>query len=316
MTIANTLSSKTESQSMAIDSNALNGLKRVAQDNSPEAIKKVAKQFEAVFVNMVLKSMREATSQDSPFDNEQSRTFTSMLDQQLSQNMSEKGIGLADVLTRQLTKTATLTPEEMQHMMGDTQKNIQQIFEQREEQLNKPTSNISPNILPSTNIPPNISDKQSQHLNPVERFNNLLEADAKAVSRSTGIPAHLMLGQAALETGWGKREIKAADGSNSFNLFGIKATGNWTGQVASTTTTEYINGVKQTRVEKFRAYDSYAESFADFAKLMQQNPRYQHVMNNTHDINGYAVAMQQAGYATDPNYASKLASVIKKVVSS
>ncbi len=321
MTIANTLGNATESQSMAMDSNALNGLKRAAQDNSPEAIKKVAKQFEAVFVNMVLKSMREATSQDSPFDNEQSRTFTSMLDQQLSQNMSERGIGLADVLTRQLTKTATLTPEEMQQMMGDTQTRLQQIFEQREQPLNQPTSNISPNILPSlnsapSNTAPSISDKQSQYQSPVERFNHMLEADAKAVSRSTGIPAHLMLGQAALETGWGKREIKAADGSNSFNLFGIKATGSWTGKVASTTTTEYINGVKQTRVEKFRAYDSYAESFADFAKLMQQNPRYQHVMNNTHDINGYANAMQQAGYATDPNYANKLASVIKKVVSS
>lgn len=310
MTIANSLGNATSSQSMAIDSNALNGLKRAAQDNSPEAIKKVAKQFEAVFVNMVLKSMREATSQDSPFDNEQSRTFTSMLDQQLSQNMSEKGIGLADVLTRQLTKTATLTPEEMQQMLGNSQTSLQQIFEQRDQELNQSTPNIAPAISP-TNI-----DKQSHNQSTVQQFNNKLEAHAKAVSASTGIPAHLMLGQAALETGWGKREIKAADGSNSFNLFGIKATGNWNGKVAETTTTEYINGVKQTRVEKFRAYDSYEASFADFAKLMQQNPRYQNVMNNTHDINGYANAMQQAGYATDPNYANKLASVIKKVVSS
>lgn len=136
---------------------------------------------------------------------------------------------------------------------------------------------------------------------------------AEAASRATGMPVHLMLGQAALESGWGKREIKAPDGSSSHNLFGIKATGDWNGKVVETTTTEYVHGVKQKRIEKFRAYDSYADSFKDFANLMQTNPRYKTVVANMHNVNTYALAMQNAGYATDPNYATKLANIIQKV---
>ena len=136
---------------------------------------------------------------------------------------------------------------------------------------------------------------------------------AEEASRATGVPAHLMLGQAALESGWGKHELKAADGTPSNNLFGIKANDSWDGKVVEATTTEYFNGVKQKRIEKFRAYDSYADSFKDFANLMRNNPRYENVMANLQDVNAYAQSMQKAGYATDPNYASKLASVIQKV---
>jgi len=144
-------------------------------------------------------------------------------------------------------------------------------------------------------------------------FRERMAQHAEAASRATGVPAHLMLGQAALESGWGKREIKAQDGSTSHNLFGIKATGDWKGKVAETTTTEYVHGVKQKRVEKFRAYDNYADSFKDFANQMRNNPRYKDVVANMQDVNNYALAMQNAGYATDPNYAIKLASVIHKV---
>jgi flagellar protein FlgJ len=136
---------------------------------------------------------------------------------------------------------------------------------------------------------------------------------AEEASRTTGVPAHLMLGQAALESGWGKRELKGADGTPSNNLFGIKASGNWDGKVIEATTTEYVHGVKQKRIEKFRAYDSYTDSFKDFANMMSNNPRYNKVMANLDSVNSYAQAMQNAGYATDPNYASKLANVIQKV---
>jgi flagellar protein FlgJ len=104
------------------------------------------------------------------------------------------------------------------------------------------------------------------------------------------------------------------DGTQSFNLFGIKATQNWTGKVVEASTTEYINGVKQKRIEKFRAYDSYADSFKDFANLIKNNARYQHAVANVDNITQYAKAMKQAGYATDPNYAHKLASTIQKVI--
>ncbi len=107
-----------------------------------------------------------------------------------------------------------------------------------------------------------------------------LASEAEEASRSTGIPAKFMLGQAALESGWGKRQIVAADGTPSHNLFGIKATGNWNGRVVEAVTTEYVNGVPQKKVEKFRAYDSYADSFRDYAQLMRSNPRYENVLAN------------------------------------
>ncbi len=299
---------------LAFDANSLNKLKTSAKDNSPEAIKEVAKQFEAVFINMVMKSMRAASPQDGIFDNEQSRTFTAMLDQQLSGNLASKGVGLADILTRQLTKVSNSTTQAMEQAVSDDSGANAKPME-----LNRyipgllkdagyvTTPAAAPASINKGLAKPDDLDGQAA------AFHQRLSRDAVAASRATGMPANYMLGQAALETGWGRREIKGSDGTNSHNLFGIKATGGWKGKVVETTTTEYINGVKQKRVEKFRAYDSYAESFKDFANLIQNNPRYKQVMDNVDSIRGYARALQNAGYATDPNYANKLASVINKV---
>lgn len=305
------------SGNLAFDANSLNKLKHAAADNSPEAVKEVAKQFEAVFINMVMKSMRAATPQDGLFDNEQSKTFTAMLDQQLSNNLASKGVGLADILTRQLTKVSNSSTDAMEQAVSDNSdpKPNGLGFNQMIPTLLKQSPYA--NTLPATNVSPAPIEHQLKKSSELDgaaaTFHGRLKNDAIAASRATGMPANYMLGQAALETGWGRREIKGSDGTNSHNLFGIKATGGWKGKVVETTTTEYINGVKQKRVEKFRAYDSYAESFKDFAKLIQNNPRYEAVMENVNSIKGYAQALQNAGYATDPNYASKLASVINKV---
>jgi flagellar protein FlgJ len=121
-----------------------------------------------------------------------------------------------------------------------------------------------------------------------------------------------MLGQAALESGWGKHEIKALDGSTSHNVFGIKASGNWKGRTVEAMTTEYVNGVAYQKVEKFRAYDSYSDAFKDYAKLIRDNPRYQSVLQNGGDASQFAHALQKAGYATDPQYAQKLTKVIQQ----
>jgi len=313
---------------VAFDANGLNDLKQAAKENSPEAIKGVAKQFEAIFMNMMLKSMRDASPQDSPFDNEQSRTFTSMLDQQLSSNLASKGLGLADVLARQLTKGGYAANNAMQQAVSSDQPAASATEQSSATLLNTPylpnTTKVTEqgkvieqSVVPAYAIP---ADGKIINLKPLSDsasdFQNRMQQHADEASRATGVPAHLMMGQAALESGWGKREIKAADGTSSNNLFGIKATGNWDGKVVEATTTEYINGVKQKRIEKFRAYDSYADSFKDFANMMRNNPRYENVMSNLQDVNGYAQAMQKAGYATDPNYAAKLASVIQKVTSS
>jgi flagellar rod assembly protein/muramidase FlgJ len=135
-------------------------------------------------------------------------------------------------------------------------------------------------------------------------------AAAQKTEAASGIPAHYMLAQAALETGWGRREIRGADGRNSFNLFGIRTGANWRGPSVDIMTTEYVNGVPERMVGRFRAYSSYEESFADYARLISQSPRYAQVMKNTGDPVAFASALQRAGYATGPHYASALASLI------
>jgi len=254
---------------LAFDANSLNNLKRSAQDNSPEAVKEVAKQFEA---------------------------------------------GLAEILTRQLTKVANSTTDAMEQAVtgddwvkpDDVKLNTHMPTLLQSAYANIEAKKPSAPTAATLEKPAGLTGKTAE-------FHDRMAQHAVKASRETGMPANYMLGQAALETGWGRREIKASNGAPSYNLFGIKATGGWKGKVAETVTTEYINGVKQKRVEKFRAYDSYADSFKDFANLIQNNPRYKAVMGNVNSVSGYANALQNAGYATDPNYANKLASVINKV---
>jgi flagellar protein FlgJ len=290
---------------LAFDANSLNQLKFSSKSDSPEAIMAVAKQFEAVFVNMMLKSMRDATPQESMFDNEQSRTFTAMLDQQLSQSIASKGIGLADVLARQLSKTGVTpgaNPDQDDGVSAALPYNNALLPQKAVQMYTDPDQRNGNSNTASGN-------------GNADAFQDMMAPHANEASRTSGIPANYMLGQAALESGWGKRMIRGTNGENSFNLFGIKATAGWTGKTVDAVTTEYVNGVKQTRVEKFRAYDSYADSFKDFANLISSNPRYGNAMSNLHDVNAYAQGLQNGGYATDPDYASKLISVIRKVSS-
>jgi flagellar protein FlgJ len=308
----------------AFDANSLNSLKQAARENSPEAIKGVAKQFEAIFMNMMLKSMRDASPKDNPFDNETSRTFTSMLDQQLSSNLSSKGLGLADILAKQLSHGtyANASNDALQQAVEDDKTTPVNSNPLNQSTIFKPylpnITHINPQKAMSADLGSSALKQPSIRSldDSSSEFQNRMVRHAAEASRTTGIPANLMLGQAALESGWGKRELKGADGTPSYNLFGIKATGNWDGKVVEATTTEYINGVKQKRIEKFRAYDSYADSFKDFASMIRNNPRYENVLANLQDVNAYAQAMQKSGYATDPNYASKLSSVIQKIASS
>jgi flagellar protein FlgJ len=292
------------SDHLAIDAKGLDSLRRSARENSPEALKNAAKQFEALFMNMVMKSMREASPQDSLVDNDQSRMYTSMLDQQMTQNLASKGVGLAEVLIRQLS--TTMAAQGLPPADGETS----QVFDATSAEAKK----FNP-WQPAPMQPAAVEKSDSSQPAHVQAFRERLTAHAEEASRSTGIPAKFMLGQAALESGWGKREIRGTDGSTSHNLFGIKATGNWKGKVVEAVTTEYVNGVPQKRIEKFRAYDSYADSFRDYANLLRKNPRYENVLANAQDVNGFAQGLQRAGYATDPNYAAKLTRLIQQNLS-
>jgi len=298
----------------ALDVKGTAELQRAARQNSPEALKTAAKQFEALFMNMVMKSMRDATPQEGMFDSQQSRMYTSMLDQQISQSLASRGVGLADVLIRQLSNNRTmqgLPAEDPAQSKNATPDAPQMSFSDSDASAPVQSSRLKNSEAAAS------SGVRSQINRPahVQAFQEKLAAHAEEASRTTGIPAKFMLGQAALESGWGKREIVAADGARSHNLFGIKATSGWKGRVVEATTTEYVNGVPQRKVEKFRAYDSYADSFRDYARMLKKNPRYENVLANARDAVGFANGLQRAGYATDPHYASKLARIINQTLS-
>ena len=297
------------SQQLAIDTKSMGSLQRAARDNSPEAVKAAATQFEAMFLNMVMKSMREASVGEGVFDSEQSRTYTSMLDQQFSQGMASRGIGLADVLARQLSPQRPPMELPGSGEASTTSPLTPASFNRTPPREAPALSAAIDRVAPSSEQPRRVRSKQPAH---VQEFQTRLAHHAEQASQTTGIPAKFILAQAALESGWGKREIVAADGTRSHNLFGIKATKGWKGKVIEVPTTEYVNGVPQRKMQKFRAYDSYTDAFRDYAKLLSNNPRYQGVIAQGQDAVGFASQLQRAGYATDPNYAAKLTKIIQR----
>ena len=298
---------------LATDINSLNGLKNQANANNPQAAREAAKQLESLFMHEMIKSMRQATMKSGLLDNDSSKLADSMMDQQLSVSMSGMPGGLADAITTQIARSMGIDP-------ADAGVNPATSLGGSERNFNIP-STVSfagrsaryPGLSGTSPLGGNTAFLDAYAPSPKGRDNFVQshEAAAQRVARESGIPASYMLGQAGHETGWGKSEIRGDNGSNSFNLFGIKATGGWTGKVAEITTTEYVDGVPQKVKAKFRAYDSYEDSFRDYARLITENPRYSKAMQSTGNARSYATALQNAGYATDPLYASKLSRAIE-----
>ncbi|MEI6732378.1 MAG: flagellar assembly peptidoglycan hydrolase FlgJ [Comamonadaceae bacterium] len=293
---------------LALDGRSLDTLRAQARHNPDQALKAVSVQFEAVFLQALLKSMRDATPQEGLMDSDSTRMYTSMLDQQMAQSLSARGIGLADVMLRQLRRTQQADPGSTPAALTPTAP------------VALPASDVSAAVsspvreqsLPmASELPPVPADAMASAANgnPGPDFLSRMKTYALQAANATGIPAHFLLGQAALESGWGKREIRAADGSPSYNVFGIKAGANWKGATVDVMTTEYTAGVPRKTVQKFRAYASYAEAFQNYASLMQGNPRYAAVLKQS-DGAGFAQGLQRAGYATDPRYAEKLTQVL------
>ncbi|MBO2913752.1 flagellar assembly peptidoglycan hydrolase FlgJ [Enterobacter sichuanensis] len=277
----------------AFDVRSLDTLKREAGRQSPGALKAAAKQMEGIFVQMMMKSMRDATFKDDLLNSQSSEMYTAMHDQQVAQNIAGSGqLGFADLIVRQLG--------------GEVD---EPIVSTPGRDLLRPGLSATPATGPLRLPAPVSFAKPAEGAHP---FIARLLRPAQAAAQQSGLHPHLILAQAALESGWGKREIPAADGSPSHNLFGIKATGDWQGKTTEITTTEYINGVKQKVKAAFRVYDSYEHALADYAKLLTRNPRYRGVVQSDSPEQG-AKALQAGGYATDPAYAKKLITIIQKV---
>ncbi|CAM3630216.1 flagellar assembly peptidoglycan hydrolase FlgJ [Paracidovorax anthurii] len=280
--------SPSATNALAVDARSLNALKFEAGQNNPQAAKEAAKQFESLFMREMIKSMREATMKSGLMDGAQADLGTDMLDQQLSVQMSGLPGGLSEAIQRQLTR-----------QIGNGTEAAPTFSPPSTLSMATPASRGAAATNAYAPAPKGRDGFVQHHREAAER-----------VAQESGIPASFMLGQAGHETGWGKSEIRAKDGSNSFNLFGIKAGKGWTGKVAEITTTEYVNGTPRKVTAKFRAYDSYEDSFKDYARLINDNPRYEKAREKTHSAVAYAAELQKAGYATDPDYANKLSRAI------
>jgi flagellar protein FlgJ len=275
------------------DATSIAALRSAAARDPKAAIRETAKQFEALFMQQLMKSMREATVSSGMLDNAGSQLGTEMLDTQYANKMSGLPGGLAAAIARQLER---------------------QLGSGAAAALAAPAPAAG---AAGTSSPTEATPFSSRQIDFIRAHQDAARG-AEAVS---GIPAAFTVAQAAHESAWGQREIRNADGTSSHNLFGIKAGSGWSGPVAEITTTEYVGGEAQKVTAKFRAYASYGESFRDYAKLMKESPRYAGVVAqaaqapaSAASAQGFAQGLQRAGYATDPAYAGKLARLINSTL--
>lgn len=283
-------------------------------DASKAALKKAAAQFEAIFTQMLLKSMRKANEafedKESPLNSSSVKFFEDMHDQQLSTELSSNGsLGLADLIVQQLSPDGkTFMPGSVlrttNDFLSDMRAGSSLPYTQNEE---KAAVNVQ-NDKTDSKVP----EASSAPFESAEEFVTTVWEHAKTAAQKIGLNPAVMVAQAALETGWGKHIINKSDGNSSNNLFNIKSDKSWDGEKASKVTLEFEQGTPVKKQASFRAYDSIKESVNDFVDFLTQNPRYQEALQNTAKPSEFLDSLQKAGYATDPNYASK----IKKVLNS
>lgn len=265
--------------SLYADPAALGALRRDAAAQTPEALRETAKQFESLFTSLLLKSMRESLPGD-PFGSDQQDFYQDMFDQQLATQLSNgKGLGLADVLVRQLMQGSGSAPD----AAGPA----------------APGSSTQG----SGQWPPRNADEFVRQIRPA----------ATAAARELGVDADTIIAHAALETGWGRSMPTGADGRPSFNLFGIKAGSGWKGAVHQSATKEFTGGRMQEVTDGFRAYSSTEQSIRDYVGLLKNNPRYAGALDTGSDAAAFARGLARGGYATDPDYVTKLTAVAARL---
>ena len=268
---------------MYTDMAGLARLRAQASQKSPEANKEVARQFEALFIQTMLKAMREASQLSEITDGEQTRFYQDMYDKQIALDLARKdGIGLASIIERQLA--------------GEP-----------------PGSSELPARVPAkaTKVSAVVTPAEWQPTSPEAFIQDLWPHAAKS-AQELGVSADVLIAQAALETGWGRKMIHDRQGNNSFNLFGIKADRNWQGEQVTVPTVEYRDGIAQRENAAFRSYASLEDGLNDYVEFLKQNPRYQQALENVGSAEVFLQELQLAGYATDPAYADKIGDIMRR----
>tara|TARA_R110001583_G_scaffold169045_1_gene321935 strand:- start:53 stop:1009 length:957 start_codon:yes stop_codon:yes gene_type:complete len=289
----------------ANDIQGLDKLRRAAQNGDDAALEEAAKQFEAIFVQMMLKSMRKAqdvmADKDSPFNSEQVKFYRDMHDQQLASDMSNNGsIGLADIIMQQLSKGGDgFTPASVIRNDG----NLSDINRHSVQSIKQAQQTVLPDAS-STG-----AGFKDAAFSGQQNFMDALYPVAQRVAQELDIEPKALLAQAAVETGWGQYMMHT-DKGNTHNLFGIKAGKAWQGDTARVNTLEFEQGLATPKKAEFRAYGSFDDAMQDYVSFVKENPRYQQALKNTSDPKRYFEELQQAGYATDPAYAQKIISVL------
>jgi flagellar protein FlgJ len=301
------------------DMSGFAGLRAAAQQNSKSALPAVAKQFESIFTQMMLKSMRDASSAmgDDMMGSQAANSYRDMFDHQLSVTLSQgKGIGIADMLMRQLGGTPSVKSDAADNglftgVTGDastadavSSKSDQDsgLMDSLERMLGKAGQAVGDGASAVVSAVGKLS------ISSPEDFVQKLAPHAIEAAKKLGVSVRALLAQAALETGWGKH-MPAQGTTASNNMFGIKAGSSWDGKRVNVPTLEYENGVAVRKKDAFRAYDSPSDSFKDYANMVASSPRYVNAVGRGDDIAGFAKALTSGGYATDPSYAQKLTDI-------
>lgn len=276
------------------DLNSLDAIKKAGRKGDKQALREVARQFEAMFVQQMLKTMRatEDVFAEGNFTQSSEMKFhRDLLDQQMSLELTKgRGMGLAEVLFRELDRSyGKLLPQDGKGVQDDTDQ--------------------APATAPLPRISRPASVQSAEDSLPTDKagFIDRIFQQAKQAAEKLGVAVEGVIAQAALETGWGRAVMKNAHGESSNNLFNIKAGADWQGDVVSRTVKEYRGDEAYQEHASFRDYPDLKTAFQDLVAFLSK-PRYRNAENTTTAAH-YGQALQQAGYATDPHYAEKIARI-------
>ncbi len=303
----------TADASIYTDLQGLAKLRGEAQQKSPAAMREASRQFEALLVQMMLKSMREAKLGDGLADTDQSAMYQELYDKQIALEMTRgRGLGVAEMIMKQIGGSSASAPPPS---ATDNSPAVQALRTQLSTVNALPASGsvALPDYsgqLPALRSPSVSSADTPADVSTPQAFVKSIWPHAQQAARDLGVKPEVLVAQAALETGWGRSVMQHPDGRSSNNLFGIKAGPAWDGQQVSVPTLEYANGIPVRTRATFRAYGSFADSFSDYVDFLKSNPRYRDALAQAGNPNTFTSALQQAGYATDPSYARKINAIV------